>query len=391
MSTKPYAVALTCAVILTACSDSPTIDLHATGDNGPANAAFSASVPEHLSSLRALDLDSLYAEVTINGELQVFEQGSTITTTFSVNEGDVLDLQIQWFEAHESEAALLLSSWSGTEQVTDDVSISVTSDDYQTDGDAFDFDSDGYSNLLERRADSDPRDLNSTPENVPDVRIRWVNPTEAPVIDGLYDSIWNNAQFSDTRGEQLRIDNLMINQGATRPDGDTEFRWFALHDDIFLYVFILGENVDTGTPIRDSSDVWQDDTANLFIDGNDSKGSSYDGFDDRHVLVPLLTSPDNPVSNSTVFVVGENSADFTEIEFGTCLCSAGQHTWEFKLPLSQFNIQKNVPFGFDVQLDEDNDGGARDARWGWFHPSRTTSDVDNTWMNPSFMGTAVLE
>ncbi|MFK7892392.1 MAG: sugar-binding protein [Granulosicoccus sp.] len=68
----------------------------------------------------------------------------------------------------------------------------------------------------------------------------------------------------------------------------------------------------------------------------------------------------------------------------------GQYAWEIKVPLSSFGIERGVPFGFDVQIDLDHDGDARDARWAWFHPSRTTVDVSNTITDPSFMGTAVL-
>lgn len=390
MESKPLVGMAVLALMISACSDSSNDRTDSPGMTGSAISSFTVQQPDQFIGVRALDLDALYANVTINGQDKRYDQGTRIITTFPVTFGEMLDVQVQWFETYQNEA-LLLASWTLSQQVTEDISITVDSADYTSTGNAFDDDSDRYSNLQERRSESDPRNPDDTPINRPDARIRWVNPAEAPVIDGLYDSIWDRANFSDVDGEQLFIDNLMINQGALRPDGDTEFRWFALHDDTNLYVFVLGENVETGTPIRDSTSVWQDDNLNLFFDGNRSRGPSYDGVDDRHILVPLLTSRENPDSNSTVFVVGENSAPVASLEFATCLCSAGQHTWEIKIPFADFNIRKNVPFGFDVQIDEDNDGGARDARWGWFHPSRTTEDVDNTWTTPSFMGTVVVE
>lgn len=383
-----------CLLLVSACSEPTSVTVDSGTGSLPQQGTFTLSLPGHLSSVRAINLDALYAEVTIDGRLSTVKQGTPITTTFSVTGGETLDLQVQWFEEQQNEAPLLLTSWSRSQRVTEDITINVASTDYTStgaQGSVFDVDGDGFSNLEELRADSDPYNTASTPLVRPDVRIQWVNPVEVPVIDGLYDSIWDRAQFSDVDGEQLSIDNLMINQGAVRPDGDTEFRWFAMHDDSNLYVFVLGEDVDTGTPIRDSTAIWQDDAVNLYIDGNNSKGSSYDGVDDWQLMVPLLASPENPVGNSTVFTFGENSATGAGFEFASCLCSSGQHTWEFKLPLSAFNIQKDVPFGFEVQIDEDNDGGARDARWGWFHPSRTNEDIDFTWTTPSYMGTAVVE
>jgi len=353
------------------------------------------SVPVEVASARAINLDALFADVVITDSSgtsqQQFNQSTPISLPIDVQLGDMLSITVNWFERQTDSTPLALATWTLNQEITGDTTITVDSADFITSGDGFDFDGDTYSNLEELRADSDPMVAGITPENRPDVTIPWVNPTEAPIIDGLYDSIWNNAQFTDADGEQLFIDNLMINQGAVRPDGTTEFRWFAMHDDTSLYIFVLGETVSISTPIRDSTSVWQDDNLNIYIDGNNSKLESYDGVDDRHLLIPLLTSPNDPSSNGTVFVTGSNSATLPDFEFFTCLCSDGQHTWEIKLPLAELNISKDVPFGIDIQIDEDNDGGARDAKWGWFHPSRTTVDVDNTFTTPSFMGTAVID
>lgn len=384
-------LAVVCLLAISACSDVTTPSKQSTEQQHEASGDFNLSIPEHLTSMRAIDLDRLYADVTINGTTERWNQSTPIAISLGLALGDMLDLTVSWYETLQDSTPLPLTTWSISRQITGDINITSQATDYTSTGAAFDFDNDNFSNLEERRAGSNPLIEEDTPENQPNARIRWVDPTEAPTINGFYDSIWNTAQFADVDGEKLYVDNLMINQGAIRPNGDTEFRWFALHDDINLYIFVLGEDVDTGTPIRDSSSVWQDDNLNIFIDGNNSKLQTYDGIDDRHILIPLLTSPEDPSSNSSVFVVGDNSAQLPEFTFSTCLCSDGQHTWEIKLPLAALGIKKNVPFGFDIQIDEDNNGGARDARWGWFHPSRTTIDVDNTWTTPSFMGTAVIE
>ena len=244
-------------------------------------------------------------------------------------------------------------------------------------------------------------------ENI-NVRIKSISAENAPVIDGLYDSIWATSTFNDTLGEKLSIDNLMIDQGADRQDGNTEFQWAAMHDDTYLYLFVFGEGGNNQTPFRDSTGSWNDDNINIYLDGDNSKGSSYDGIDDYHLLIPLLsraaiaadptTTPPTLAQNGLPLTIfqGQNSATLPEIEFGTCLCSAEQATWEIKIPLAGVNIEINRPFGIDVQLDDDNDGGARDAKWGWFHPSRSSvgdglTDADFTWTTPSYMGTAVLE
>ncbi|MFK8080976.1 MAG: fasciclin domain-containing protein [Granulosicoccus sp.] len=225
----------------------------------------------------------------------------------------------------------------------------------------------------------------------PNVSIPRIDAVMAPTIDGLYDQIWTDgAEFDDVNDERLAVDNLMIDQGALQGNGEAQFRWFAMHDDINLYVYVLGRLEDITTPIRDSADFWDDDSVNVFVDGDNSKGTAYDGVDDRHLVVPLLTDPENLTANTTVFMNGPNSTSAPSFEFATCFDCNGEITWELKLPLSEFNISKGEPFGFEIQVDVDSDGGERDARWGWFHPARTTVDVDNTWTMPSFMGTAII-
>lgn len=393
MDWKIHYWAVAFVLLGSACSESTQPTMPSITQDQPGS--ITLSVPAQVASARAINLDALFADVVITDgsgtSQQQFNQSTPISLPIDVQPGDMLSITVNWFERQTDSTPLALATWTLNQQITGDTNITVESADFITTGPAFDFDGDTYSNLEELRADSDPKVAGITPENRPDVTIRWVNPTEAPVIDGLYDSIWNDAQFTDANGEQLSIDNLMVNQGAVRTDGNTEFRWFAMHDDTHLYIFVLGETVSISTPIRDSTSVWQDDNLEIFIDGNNSKLDSYDGVDDRHILIPLLASPTDPSSNGTVFVTGSNSAAIPDFEFFTCLCSDGQHTWEVKLPLAELNINKDEPFGLDIQIDEDNDGGARDAKWAWFHPSRTTVDVDNTFFNPSFMGTAVVD
>jgi len=398
------AVLAACVLFITSCSEQSSLEMVNNPSTDTSAGNLNLTVPNQILSARAVNLDALIAEVTINGETTSYDRTSDFTITTEIDNGDMLNLLVQWFQ-DDSDAAdpLLLASYSLSQQITGDSTISIPAAEFETDGGAFDADDDTFSNLEELDENSNPRNSNETPDNKPDVRIPWVSPAETPVIDGLYDQIWDSARFSDVRGERLSIDNLMINQGAIRPDGDTEFRWAAMHDDSNLYIFVLAETESRSNPTRDSSGVWNDDNINVFIDGDNSKLSEYDGVDDRQILIPLLATVENPASNSSgsdrpsFILEGAFSAplDVDVVEFGTCVCTSGPHTWEIKLPFSDFGITKNVPFGIEIQLDIDHDGGARDAKWGWHHKSRATDgeDVDETWTTPSadYMGTAIIE
>lgn len=387
---------------LSACSDlNGTIPEQSTGNISDDQVSLSL-FPEAYA-MRALDLDLIYALVTVNGNQQRFNQSEDITFTIEVTNGVTLAISVEWFEQGTgiNGQDLLLGTFSGSQVINVGINIQIDNDDYVTSGTQggiFDVDNDGFSNLDERVNDGDPADPTVTPGNPANVRIKRIAAADAPVIDGLYENAWDNARFDDVQGRRLAIDNLMINQGALRPDGQDdggpEMRWFAMHDDTYLYLFVLGKDVGISPAVRDSDvSAWHDDAVNIFIDGNNSKGQSYDGADDRHIVIPLLhtagATNGNNSSNADSFVAGSNSASIPAFTFSACLCSTGQHTWEIRIPMAEFGISVDSAFGFDVQIDVDHDSDARDARWGWFHPSRDGSDVDNSWTNPSFLGIAI--
>lgn len=395
-ATKPVFLIAGTALLLAACTENSSLQMGSDAATGTSSGALNLAPPAQLLSARAINLEALIAEVTVNGNTQRFQRSVPFTTTVDVANGDMLNLQVLWYLEEAGSSPLLLTSFSLNQQITGNDTIAINSSDFTSEGSGFDADNDGYSNLRELESNSDPNNSNITPEDLPDVRIPLINPTEAPTIDGLRDTIYDRAVFDNFAGEQLSIDNLMVDQGALRPNGNTEFQWFAMHDDINLYIFVLTENFERGNPTRDSTDPWHDDNISLYFDGNNSKGESYDGFDDRHFYVTFLDRPeDNTNNDSNGFPFaqpGRNSApiDLDNIEFVTCQCMP-QYSWEFKIPLSEVGITKDNPFGFEIQLDIDHDGGTREARWGWFHPARTTFDVDYAWRAPSYMGTAITE
>jgi hypothetical protein len=380
--------ALLACLMLAGCTDSQTHS--ANSENA---SSVSLSIPVNLASARAVDLNNVYAEVDVEGfPIRTFTQQDQISTNFTIPDARLVRATVRWLETLPDGTALLLAAGRIEQQISGSTELTV--DEYITEGIEFDADMDGFSNLSERRANSDPLDIDDLPVagSDIDVRIGFVDPADAPQIDGFYDAIYtSNAQFRDDEGELLLIHNLMIDQGALRADGDTEFRWFAMHDDQFLYIFVFGESVALATPFRDSGPAWQDDSIDIFVDADNSKGSTYDGINDRHFIIPLLTGvEDTSGPNTTYLEAGPNSASLPSIQFATCVCGTGQHTWEVALPLGAFGITRDTPFGFEVQINEDNDGGARDAKWAWIHPSRSRVDTDNTFRSPAFMGTAVI-
>lgn len=426
--------ALLLACLLTACTQP-------TNDAGQIQgSSITLKPPAQLAQIRAINNSQLTCIVTIDGQAVAMTSNGANTEwsgTVVVPENKTLQLEMRW--VYETLPVAIHTRTINA--LTSDTTLAISSSDYTTDAPELDFDLDGYSNLSEFTDDFDPRDINSPGAPDIDVVIPWVSPSEVPTIDGFYDTIWTTAGgFKDREGNDLFIDNLMIDLGAQFANDTSRFRWAAMHDGTYLYIIVFTERVTEQTPFGDSQVPFRDDNLNLFLDGDNSKLSSYDGVDDMHFFIPFLNlrspAPPNdnliPVPNSDgdlifdedgnirvsgdagpIFVktadlkannntdtsigsrfgLGDNSVAAPEdFLFANCLCREDENTYELRINLAQAGIVVDRAFGIELQIDDDNTGGNRNARYGWAHPARSGGqNTDETWRNPSLMGTAILD
>jgi hypothetical protein len=201
-----------------------------------------------------------------------------------------------------------------------------------------------------------------------DTLIKIARAANPPVIDGLLDVMWYNA------GENR--DFIVI---PADDEDETVDDWFdmglsfrALYDADNLYVFM---SVKDETLVRDSgNDWWQDDSFELYIDGDNSKGQTYDGVNDQgfhwSYNEATILDPD-PLGWETMAAV--------RTAYGIDL--------EVAIPIEKLGITPVAghKIGIEMQWNEDDDGGLRGFKVQHF------SDVDEAWQNPSYMGTAELE
>ena len=249
----------------------------------------------------------------------------------------------------------------------------------------------------------------STPQTKASVLIPRILPADAPVVDGMgvtlngQDNLtgeWSDAVQFDDFGARLWIKNLMIDQDADASDGTELHRWAAMHDGVNLYVLVLTD--DRGLREADSIDFWEDDSIELFIDGDNSKLTEWGDADDYQMIVPLLKQFSKKANNEIDgrFAPGPMSANLS-IEFSTGpgigpdgirIAKWEQDVYEIVVPLVAAGIEIGAEFGLEIQLNDDDNGGFRDSKWGWFHPSRVgDEDTDRTYLDPSVMGTVILE
>ena len=395
--------------VLAACSSSDSTNdsslvVAATGDQQ----AIELTAPAMLLN-RTIDPNQLVARVTINGAAFNLNplagaNGSVLQGTTQVEQGQDVDLRVEWVEFFNGRELLLAVAENTYTAVSGDTNVVLFEDDYEVDDfvafPRLDDDNDRVPNLAERVEGSDP--LSSTDPGLfrSNAFVSQIDPSRAPVIDGSFDLIWGEAQYRDRDDERLYIDNRMVGFDPDRPDGETEFRWGALHDGQFLYLYILGESAANRTSQNDSVQPWQDDAIDIFWDGNRSQGSTYDGVDDYHIIIPLLKLGQNVPNRSNLdngaldpdgrAETGFNSQvieDLDGVTFATCVCPTSD-TYEIRLDMQKLQIPLDRSFGFDIQINNDIDGDTREFKFGWEAPSAAENEfsADLTWQNPSRMG-----
>ncbi len=353
------------------------------------------TLPALFSDGRALDTTKIPPTVSVNGSnVPMNCTGTNCTGTLNVAPDTDFTVTIEWRSGD-----LLLATF---EQVVNSTAngntLTVNSGDYNT----------NHDNNANGTRDFDELDATDTTDI--DVVIPRIDASNTPMIDGLdvrfepnsftLAGEWSSAVASDRNGQSLFIDNLMI--GNNINTSNIFHFWAAAHDGTYLYMLVVSD--DIGLNFSDSDTIHDDDTLELFFDGNNSKLTSYDGVDDRHIQLALLeagtSSPNNSGFANARILPGPNSLPVpTDLLLAAGLetgprslrdSSRQQDIYEIRIKLDQLGITVGQPFGIAVQLNDDDNGGARDSKWGWIHPARTNANVDNTWIDPSFMGVAVL-
>lgn len=245
------------------------------------------------------------------------------------------------------------------------------------------------------------------------VIIPRISAADAPDIDGLGVAElardgsllgeWADAVQFDINGDPLSVNQLMIDNGADEDNGDPHRRWAAMHDGTRMYVLVLVD--DVGLRFGDSGiRPWADDSVELYIDGDNSKLRTWGDDDDFQYIIPVVTANgDANLSddNGGRFILARQSSIIDiDLEFATGpgIGPDGiqarrfeQDVYELSFNMEDAGIELGESVGFELQINDDDDGDEREAKWGWFHPARTNTDTDTTFQDPSVMGTIVFE
>ena len=195
--------------------------------------------------------------------------------------------------------------------------------------------------------------------------------TPLPVIDGIREDVWSASEEHDI----LKLD------ADNQPDSDADCSgiWWALWDSDYLYVFV---DVKDEVLQNDSGESWQDDSVEIYFDADNDKPTSYVSTGDEY---QYRAAWNTEVPEFQEYHHGNRSVP--GVEFILTETDDG-YTVEVKFPWEALYTEDKPTLGdlmgFDVMINDDDDGGGRDTQLSWF------STGNQAWNNPSVFGTVVL-
>ncbi|MFO7869153.1 MAG: glycoside hydrolase family 9 protein [Bacteroidales bacterium] len=183
--------------------------------------------------------------------------------------------------------------------------------------------------------------------------------TNSPiVIDGTKDDVYPNG---------TAIETLLAGNPS---ESNLSAEWSGMWDDDNVYVFI---SITDDALYNDSGETWyEDDGVELFIDGDNSKATSYDNNDFQWGFI----------WGESLYAGGNNSANSTTgIEY-TINETTNGYDVEISIPWTTIGVSPVIGnfIGFDIAINDDDDGAGRENKIAWNMTS------DDGWENPSVLG-----
>ncbi len=191
-----------------------------------------------------------------------------------------------------------------------------------------------------------------------------------PVIDGIVDDVWSVSTEQE----------IAITVEGSEPSGpaDCSGTWRALWDWEYIYALVVVEdevlNADSGSGTFFFINVWNDDSIEFCVDGDNSKGTSMDDNDQWYGFRWNNAEVELPIIN------------LTGKEYAVVTTSSG-YLFELRIPWTSIMTKPPTAgqlIGIEVCINDDDDGGSRDSMISWHGTDR------NAWLTPSRWGTGLL-
>ncbi len=226
-------------------------------------------------------------------------------------------------------------------------------------------------------------DGNGIPDTQEDAMAIIPRTNRAPTLDGVFSwSEWRQAARCDNKGNYLTMGHLLRDAVGDEIESRWSWsnsNWRAMHDGTYLYILASVRNEPFYERFNDSTDAWHDDGIEIYLDTGNEKGLTYDSNDYQKVYTFAGSSATGSTSSSNMQTTFATSRNFSNSD-------ATWSYYEVRIKLSSVGLPIGQRFGFDLHVNDDDDGGDRDTKWGWYAPSGN----DTSWQNPSLFGQAIL-
>jgi hypothetical protein len=171
-------------------------------------------------------------------------------------------------------------------------------------------------------------------------------------------------------------------------DEDGSFEFACAADENFLYIAIKIRDDDKCVDENVGDDVWNDDSIELYIDGDNSKSAEYEA-DVSQITIGRYNIGEDPKTPKLNAWTGGNGLGQAASATGTMAAVVDtDYGWamEVAVPLDSFNIELDdgTVIGFNVQLNDDDDGGDVDHKLSWSEKEREGDET--AYLDPSVFG-----
>lgn len=191
----------------------------------------------------------------------------------------------------------------------------------------------------------------------------------APTIDGAIEDAWTDNSYAIESGTYVfsTADVVGTEYIEITEWEDSQMNFRTMWDAANLYVWV--EVIDDEVSIS-SANAWENDSIELYFDGDDSKAEAFDGVDDNQYR--WVWSSATPGIAADVVAWGE-------------LADYEGYTMELAIPAAdlKFPLEGDQQIGFEVQIN-DRDNEVREVMNRWW------AGDNMAWQNPNRWGTAVL-
>ncbi|MGB1012262.1 MAG: sugar-binding protein [Thiolinea sp.] len=203
------------------------------------------------------------------------------------------------------------------------------------------------------------------PEQVPEALVNGEKPVAGEPVSVVIKRDIRGPQQTETH----RLGSLI--KGTLGSAKDLSAVWQASWNE---RVFNLTVEVGDDQLKEDSDQAWADDSVEVYIDANASRQDKYDGEDDFQLVFRMK---DKAVG------LGGNSPkrDISTVQYEMSATDTG-YRLELSVPWELLGVEPVVglKMGFDVHVNDDDNGHLRDAKMSW------NAAVDQAWKNPGLFG-----